>query len=302
MSSLSFIGIGAQKAGTTWLYDQLRQLKEFNLTPIKELHYFDRSPRYISPDYVEISKLRDRLRNWRWYRRVVKDFGRNIIREPLNFQDLRWLCKWHFANYEDKFYHRIFEEWAVKGIKGEITPSYSLLEKEDISRIIGLFPDIRIVFLIRDPIDRAWSHCRYRKPTVTTSIASIKSFINSDEQILRGDYVRTIENYTAIIPREQVLLAFYDGIRDNPGKLLEEIILFLGGDTSAVKRLNAIAASSNVSRHLEMPPEIRDHLLAVYEPGIEKLARDHGGYCDVWLQKHYNRTLGERKLRYTKHP
>src|SRR5262245_13183400 len=37
-----FLGIGAQKAGTTWLYEQLRRHPDVWLPPEKELHYFDR--------------------------------------------------------------------------------------------------------------------------------------------------------------------------------------------------------------------------------------------------------------------
>src|SRR2546423_15689927 len=37
-----FICIGAQKAGTGWLYEQLRNHPDFWMPPMKELHYFDR--------------------------------------------------------------------------------------------------------------------------------------------------------------------------------------------------------------------------------------------------------------------
>ena len=42
MAMPDFIGIGTQKAGTTWLYDMLAQNPSVWLPPLKELHYFDR--------------------------------------------------------------------------------------------------------------------------------------------------------------------------------------------------------------------------------------------------------------------
>ena len=36
-----FLCIGAQKAGTHWLYDQLQHHDDFWMPPIKELHFFD---------------------------------------------------------------------------------------------------------------------------------------------------------------------------------------------------------------------------------------------------------------------
>ena len=41
MTLPSFLCIGAQKAGTTWLHAQLRSHPKVWLPPIKELHYFD---------------------------------------------------------------------------------------------------------------------------------------------------------------------------------------------------------------------------------------------------------------------
>jgi hypothetical protein len=35
------VGVGAQKAGTTWLFDYLGRHPDVAMSPIKELHYFD---------------------------------------------------------------------------------------------------------------------------------------------------------------------------------------------------------------------------------------------------------------------
>ena len=51
----NFLCIGAQKAGTGWLYEQLRSHSDFWMPPLKELHYFDRLGR------AGVGKKRDRL-------------------------------------------------------------------------------------------------------------------------------------------------------------------------------------------------------------------------------------------------
>src|SRR4051812_18116714 len=56
-----FICIGAQKAGTGWLYEQLRAHPDFWMPPLKELHYFDRqwrSPRALQKSQTRISEAR----------------------------------------------------------------------------------------------------------------------------------------------------------------------------------------------------------------------------------------------------
>lgn len=42
LSMPNFLGIGTQKAGTSWLYENLKQPPQIYLTEQKELHYFDK--------------------------------------------------------------------------------------------------------------------------------------------------------------------------------------------------------------------------------------------------------------------
>src|SRR5207247_8199922 len=53
-------------------------------------------------------------------------------------------------------YARLFE---AKGLllSGDITPAYSMLNDEIIERIVSHFPNLKVIFLARDPVERAWS-------------------------------------------------------------------------------------------------------------------------------------------------
>lgn len=57
----TFIGIGTQKGGTTWLYHQLRQHPDIWMPLNKELHYFDRNVKYPSPSHLTVERLSDRI-------------------------------------------------------------------------------------------------------------------------------------------------------------------------------------------------------------------------------------------------
>lgn len=49
---VDFIGIGAQKSGTTWLFNCLNQIDQFTLPPQKEFHYFSKNPKYPSKNHL----------------------------------------------------------------------------------------------------------------------------------------------------------------------------------------------------------------------------------------------------------
>ena len=65
-----FLCIGAQKAGTGWLYEQLREHPDFWMPPLKELHYFDRLGR---ARLLPTGKKRDRLETARKDARDERD-------------------------------------------------------------------------------------------------------------------------------------------------------------------------------------------------------------------------------------
>ena len=88
--------------------------------------------------------------------------------------------------------------------------------------------------MLRAHLDRAWSPYRFnhRKnevdPNNREHINSIKNFINSEGQELRSTYMRTIENYSSIYPKEQMLICFFDELKENSAKLLTRIADIIG--------------------------------------------------------------------------
>jgi hypothetical protein len=131
-----FIGIGAQKAGTTWLYSALSAHPQIWTTPKKEIHYFDRSPDWRDPKIEKFKKARggrSRLETWHWYRKYS--------RLPRN----------------DRWYASLFRPGRNQ-IAGEITPDYYVMDKAKVSRVHDTLPDTKLLFFMRNPIERAWSH------------------------------------------------------------------------------------------------------------------------------------------------
>ena len=132
-----FIGIGAPRAGTSWIYEVLSRHPAIWLPPIKELHYFD------DPG---------RKRYYRFLRmRLVSGFW---INRPLSPWDLRYFL----GRPSDQWYCGLFESGRRRGLlTGEITPGYSVLAQTDFARIKVLNPEVKLIFIMRDPIMRCWS-------------------------------------------------------------------------------------------------------------------------------------------------
>ena len=281
--TIDFICIGAQKAGTTWLYDCLAQQSDFSLPPLKELHYFDRSEDYFSIYNLNVVSPFVRLRNPKRLFKVLQN-----ISKAKNAKEFRWLIKWYFSYYNDGWYLSLFN--SLKGIKGEITPSYTFLKEREIKRMYELAPEAKLIFILRNPIDRAWSQFRYilRFKSMANfnknDFEKIKDFLNSDQQVLRSNYLEAIKTYTQVFPKNQMLICFYDAIKDTPKKLLTEIIQFIGGESKSISSNKKLFKHSNVTQVTdEMPSEILLFLQNKYKDQIKQLAEMFESYPRQWL-------------------
>jgi len=187
---LDFLGIGAQKAGTTWLYAQLSRHPQVRFPAGKEVHFWDRDD---APDPA-------------WYQ-------------------------------------GLFEPEIGPGTRqGEITPAYAFIPPERIQRIHGLYPRLRLIYLIRNPMERAWSSALMALGRAEMRIdeASDQWFIDhfrSQGSLQRGDYETSIRNWTAIYPRQQLLVERYESIGIEPRALLTRVAGHLGIDPEFFRRL-----------------------------------------------------------------
>ena len=94
MSNIDFLCIGAQKAGTTWLFNRLNELPEFTLLPVKEVHYFDRNPRYYSPNTLSITNLSERIMDTKWKEEAITKLN-SFSEESFEHS---WYQKWYFSD------------------------------------------------------------------------------------------------------------------------------------------------------------------------------------------------------------
>lgn len=127
-------------------------------------------------------------------------------------------------------------------IKGEASPSYALLPVERIELIRLLMPEVKIVFLMRDPIGRAWSHAkhnyRYREANFTGTTAAFDAVgdrewmdnFTEDWTLASGDYLGQLRRWLSVFPREQMYIGFFESIANQPETLLREVLTFLGAD------------------------------------------------------------------------
>ena len=296
---IDFLGIGAAKAGTSWLFRQLSQIPQFDLLPEKEIHYFDRNPSYLSYSKLSETYFTQRVFNFKYIIRALKEIFFSIM--SIDLKKTKFLLKWHFSNYNDDWYLSLFKN--LNGFKGEITPSYSILEEADIRKMYRIAPKAKLILMLRNPIDRAWSHYRFDTRLIkdfsinNTSCDEIIEFLESDKQALRSDYIRTISNFSKIFPEEQILICSYDAIIDNPHMLLGEVIKFICGDIPISVSHAELRTVCHKSREIEIPQRVEKYLKDKYFSQIRQLAEMYGGYFNKWYEDTYGEVSSNNNKR-----
>ena len=278
-----FICIGAQKAGTTWLHANLQRHPDFAMPPVKELHYFDRASHYASADHLTVTRFRDRWADKVWRKKMVGDIWRPA--RSLKFAKARWWSRFHFADFSDEWYLSLFSD--CRGITGDVSPSYTILDEEDVARMHRLLPDARLILLIRDPVDRAWSMFRYLEqfgfPLDLDDIDTFRTRVDAPQQDRRSDYRRALELFLRYYPPDQLLVGFFDAIREDPEGLLGAVCQYLGAAAPAIEGGSLRKEVNRSRRQDSCPPEFRGYLERKYRPLMEWLADRFDGYAARWL-------------------
>jgi predicted secreted protein len=225
----AFICIGAQKAGTTWLYVNLKSHPDIHLTPLKELHYFDELYKKEKTRLIDRITAKEGMNKWMWQNNLVSSFKKAIAKHSIN--EFLWCTRYFFLRRNFDWYKKLFNFSSGK-ISGDITPDYCILDKETIRLIKENLPHLKIFYIIRNPVDRAWSalKMRYVKRRNHNIDDIGLSMVNEYYELFHefNDFARTITNWTTFFHDDQFKIFFYDELSEKPDVFYKKILNYLG--------------------------------------------------------------------------
>jgi hypothetical protein len=284
----TFLGVGAPRTGTTWLHSNLRRHPEIWMVPVKEVHYFDKRdlPRRRNRYYR--SHLRKRSRRYgrlRTYRNALRPGDSGFLR------NLSWDAHFFIRRRDDDWYEGVFRPGPGQ-IAGEITPAYSTLKPEVVEEIRQINPELRIIYLLRNPIERSWSSAlmslakRGGRPVESITDEELMRHFDRTSHVLRSDYVRTLENWEGAFGPEQVFVGFLDQIQQEPADLLLRVYRFLGvaADPEYIPAAVTSKVNTSPSARAAIPERFQTHLARMYMPQLEELSERFGEPATGWLR------------------
>lgn len=218
MNMPNFLIIGAAKSGTTALYHYLKQHPQIYMSPVKE-------PEFFSFEGEQLSFM-----------------GPGVT---INTSSI--------TNLED--YVRLFQGVSQEIAIGEAS-ALSLYTPKAAERIKHYIPNIKLIAILRNPVDRAYASfthlIRDNREPITSFSQALAEEQNRIEQnwgfLWRyqdlGFYFAQLKRYYDLFDKRQIKVYLYDDFCTNPSELIQDIFQFLDVDKNFVPD---ISAKHNVS-------------------------------------------------------
>ena len=196
MTLPNFLCIGAQKGGTTTLFNILKEHPDIYISEFKEPHYFDLDDNYS--------------------------------------RGLQW--------YKDEYFNKYNNEKMI----GAFTPTY-MASSEAPKRILqDLGENVKLIFLLRNPIDRAYSQYLHRVrnghetegfiDALALEKSRLKQYLSENNQVSfiyhsythQGLYFKHINNYLNVFDQTKMMISIFDeDFLLNKQKMISELLTFL---------------------------------------------------------------------------
>jgi hypothetical protein len=277
--------VGATKAGTSWLHRYLAAHDECHFRSLKELHYFglSRPAQFgaaLRAGRQEIARLSSLL--------AQRDDGGAVtdsrIVDLRDWQKVLRVKAFDLAAYKAFLTQNIGQAHVV----GDVTPAYALLPIETLQVMQSVGADVRVVYLMRDPLARLWSHVRMiakhldRQKFAAGAMALLDRILGADPTpetkgiVARGDYAAIVPKLRLAFDPKRLLVMFYEDLISLPG--VAKLSAFLGiapGRAEFDRRVHQGVP-------LELPAEARARALVFLRPQYDFVARQFGEMPSAW--------------------
>jgi Sulfotransferase domain len=206
---------------------------------------------------------------------------------------------WYRGNFPNRLYlRRMRSRTGSEPLVGEASPSY-LFHPLAPERAASLVPEVRLIALVRNPVDRAFSHYQHEVALGREPLSFEEALEREDERmegelermrdpryfshpwwnftyLARGRYAEQLERWLAYFPRARLLALPSDDLLARPGESYRQVLEFLGAPRHELESYPLIFTRN----YAAMDSETRDRLSAYFaEPNrrlYELLGRDLG--------------------------
>lgn len=262
-----FICIGAQKAGTSWLGDVIRQRPDTWYPGVKELHYFDKAKKGVVP-----ARLMPRMIN-------------RFEKKPKQLLDVKWpeglaekILKDGLGRDE---YFALYSLAPQDKLTWEITPAYSAMNVVRIDTMLEMLPTTKFIFILRNAVSRMESSLRMVIGKITEPNPSperieteIRSWFDANRSN-RGNYAESIPLWDERLGgTDRLLYLPFGTLKTDPAGMVRQVEDFLG--LAHYAKYRRLGRPFNVTKKIDLPAFAKEEIRTRMAPHQDFLRERFG--------------------------
>ncbi|MEZ5921062.1 MAG: sulfotransferase [Parvularculaceae bacterium] len=241
----TFIIFGASRSGTTGLYTYLKQHPEIFMSPLKETNFFAYEGRLLD----------------------CRGPGAEYVNNSI-------------TRFED--YAALFHKAGDAKARGEASPLY-LYVPGTAERIKARLPDVRLIAILRNPVEQAFSHYLYAKRQMLEPLDDFNAALDEEQARVNAGwqpmfhyarfprFAEQLRPYFEAFDRRHINIYLYEDLQEEPAAVLKSIFQFVGVDDSFVPDINYRPNAGGVPRNARiqdfiMKPNIATGIAAAILP------------------------------------
>ncbi|MEM9433958.1 MAG: sulfotransferase domain-containing protein [Pseudomonadota bacterium] len=201
-----FVGIGAQRSGTTWIAKAFEDHPEIGMSPIKETHFWTSK---------HVAHQRGAVRGLQAAKLRIPKLLSRCRQDPLKAPS--WLMAYAgMMAHRDKSYRRFIE--LGRGsctVAGEITPAYATLSEDAFKSLDDCIDQPKYFLVLRNPADRLVSQIAHTKdidPAIEQM--DLQALLALPYFSMRSDYAATYQTCVKVSGPERLHVLFYEDLFD----------------------------------------------------------------------------------------
>lgn len=293
MSKPDFIGVGMERAGTSWAFSMIAHHPDVWVPPLKEIHFLDALDAEVpchNPRYKW--HLTGRLKH-----KFVPFF--NFKNRPEFFKNsyLKYLL-WDFYYFTGRanfnWYQRLFSEAFTKGrMAGEFTPAYCNIDKIYIDQLLTLNEKMKFIIMVRHPEHQLRSSLIQHfvmiegRDFAGVRKDEMKNWLNSDFANQKSNIQEILPKWQSNVPQDQLFVGLYEEMSAEPLKFIKRIYAFLGLGNQYLpdKEVYARKINNLTKKNYIIPSEIEELIRGKVQSEVEYFKNKFPTLSQHWSDK-----------------
>jgi len=165
------------------------------------------------------------------------------------------------------WYESLFDGAEHAKARGEASTNYTKAHRFRgvPERIASILPDVKLIYVMRNPIERMISHYLHLRATAQENLPIERAFVEHRTYLETSRYAFQLGGYLERFPRERLLLMTAEELRDDPIESRTRVYSFLGVDTAPASDEAALALHASAKKPIRSLTASRAERTATFD-------------------------------------